>query len=220
MPKVVKRSRRRPRDSLTRQQVVLAALNLADRDGLESLTMPNLARALECGVMTIYGYVESKDDLLGAIAQLGLSDLKLARPLPDKREAILVAWGRGLRQTLIAHPSLPAIFLAQAVVGRAIFRGLEALLGRLTTAGMTTAASARAVYAVLIYTTGFLAWELPRTARRPADDYAAMWRQEYARLVPGEFPLTGSVLGELGDVAGEVQFELGLGALARGLTEV
>lgn len=197
-----------------------AALDLADREGIDSLTMPNLAGALECGVMTLYGYVESKDDLLGAIAQFGLVDLKLARPLPDEPRAILVAWGRGLRQTLIAHPSLPAIFLAQAVVGPAIFRGLEALLGRLTAAGMTTAASARAVYAVLIYTTGFLAWEIPRTARRPAGDYAGMWRQEYARLPPGEFPLSGSVLGELGDLASEVQFELGLGALARGLADV
>lgn len=197
--------------------MVRAALALADEKGLEALTMPNLARNLECGVMTIYGYVDSKEDLLGAIAQLGLVDLKLARPVPETVDGILKAWGRGLRQTLIAHPSLPAIFLAQPVIGQAIFRGLEALLGRLKAAGMSPAAGAPAVYAVLIYTTGYLAWEIPRTMRAPAADYAAGWRRQYAQLPPGEFPLSGSVLEELANVAGESQFELGLEALATGL---
>ncbi|HTD79067.1 MAG TPA: helix-turn-helix domain-containing protein, partial [Chloroflexota bacterium] len=63
---------RRPRGSLTREQVVDAALQLADQHGFEALSMPTLARRLECGVMTIYGYVDSKEDLLDAIALRGL----------------------------------------------------------------------------------------------------------------------------------------------------
>jgi TetR/AcrR family tetracycline transcriptional repressor len=208
---------RRPRGSLTREQVVEAALALADRDGLDALTMPNLARRLECGVMTIYGYINSKEDLLDAIAQTGLRDLRLPRPLPSELEGILLAWGRGLRQVLIEHPSLPVIFLAQAVVGPAIFRGVEALLGRLGQAGMAPPAGVHAIYAVLTYTTGFVAWEIPRTQRQPEAAYAASWRREFAGLPPADFPLAGGALNELGQVAGEAQFELGLTALAAGL---
>jgi AcrR family transcriptional regulator len=197
--------------------VVEAALTLADRDGLDALTMPNLARRLECGVMTIYGYIESKEDLLDAIAQRGLRDLRLPRPLPIEREGILLSWGRGLRMLLIEHPSLPVIFLAHAVVGPGIFRGVEALLGRLGVAGMAPPAGVRAIYAVLIYTTGFVAWELPRTRQQPQAAYAASWRREFASLPPADFPLAGGVLDELGRVAGEEQFELGLTALAAGL---
>src|SRR5438045_2555536 len=72
---------RRRRGSLTRQQVVEAALQLADQDGLEALTIQTLARRLECGVMTVYGYIDNKEDLLDAIAQRGLADLQLQRPL-------------------------------------------------------------------------------------------------------------------------------------------
>src|SRR6185312_11736861 len=181
--------KRRPRGSLNRDQVVEAALKLADEEGLEALTMPTLARRLECGVMTLYGYVANKDDLLAAIAQRGIRDLRLERPLPAQAAGLLVAWGRALRLTLLEHPSLPVIFLSQAVVGPGILRGVEALLAALGRTGMPPARAARAVYAVLIYATGFVAWEIPRTRRRPQAAYAAEWRREYAGLAPGEFPL-------------------------------
>lgn len=48
--------------------------------------------------------------------------------------------------------------------------------------------------------------------------YAASWRQVFATLPPNEFPITGAVLGELGAVAGEEQFEFGLTALTDGLS--
>lgn len=217
---VKKRKLRRPRGSLTRDQVVQAAFELADKEGIDALTMPNLARRLDCGVMTIYGYVRSKEDLLGAIAQIGLRDLRLPQPPPAQLDQILVAWGRSLRLTLLAHPSLPMIFLSQPVLGPAIFRGIEALLGRLAQAGMQPAVGAHAIYAVLTYATGFVAWEIPRTHRQPEAAYAASWRREFAGLPPDGFRLTGTVLDELGKVGGEKQFEIGLAALAAGLAHV
>lgn len=208
---------RLPRGSLTREQVVEAALALADQQGLEALTMPALARHLGSGVMTIYGYIQDKEDLLDAIAQRGLADLRLPRPLPGEPAEILLAWGRALRRILLEHPSLPVIFLSRAVIGPGIFRGLEALLGGFGRAGTPPATAVQAIYAVLTYTTGFVAWELPRTRRQPEAVYAAAWRREFAGLPAGEFPLTEDALGELSRVAGEEQFELGLAALVEGL---
>jgi TetR/AcrR family tetracycline transcriptional repressor len=197
--------------------VVEAALGLADQDGLEALSMQNLARRLECGVMTIYGYVDSKEDLLDAIALRGLRDLQLPRPLPRNPEDLLVSWGRALRLTLIQHPSLSVIFLSRAVIGPGILRGIEALLGPLGQGGMPAAAAVHAIYAVLTYTTGFVAWEIPRTHQQPQAAYATSWRRELANLPPHELPIVGGVLDELGHVAGEAQFELGLTALGAGL---
>jgi TetR/AcrR family tetracycline transcriptional repressor len=196
--------------------VVEAALALADHEGLEALSMQNLARRLESGVMTIYGYIDSKEDLLDAIAQRGLRDLRVPRP-PDEAEAVLASWGRALRLTLLEHPSLPVIFLSQAVIGPGIFRGIEALLGPLGEAGMPAAAGVHALYAILTYTTGFVAWEIPRTRRQPQAEYAASWRREFATLPPADFPIASTVLEELAHVAGEEQFEVGLAALAAGL---
>jgi TetR/AcrR family tetracycline transcriptional repressor len=76
--------------------------------------MQNLARPIECGVMTICGYVDSKEELLDAIALSGLGDLRLTRPLPADPKAVLVSWGRALRWTLIDRP--PGDHLAPAGV--------------------------------------------------------------------------------------------------------
>jgi AcrR family transcriptional regulator len=213
------RRSRRPRGSLTREQVVEAALRLADREGVEALTMPALAGELECGVMTLYGYVHDKDDLLDAIAVRGLADLRLAPPLPVQPAAVLTEWGRALRTALLAHPSMGLIFLNRVVIGPAIFTGLEALLRALVRGGMPPSAGVHAVYAVLIYTAGFVAWEIPRTRLRPPSAYAAAWRREFADLPPAGFPLTETVLDELSLVAAGPQFELGLAALSAGLAQ-
>jgi TetR/AcrR family tetracycline transcriptional repressor len=210
--------RRRARGSLTRDQVVEAALELADERGIEALTMQTLSRRLDCGVMTIYGYVANKEDLLNAISQRGLANLRLARPLPTDPTGLLIAWGRALREALVQHPSLPMIFLSQAVVGPGIFRGIEAMLSALGRVGMPPGTAVHATYAVVTYTTGFAAWEVPRTRRQPQSRYAAEWRREFAGLNPDDFPLSGSVLEELPKVAGSEQFETGLAALAFGLT--
>lgn len=212
------RRRRLARGSISREQVVEAALGLADHRGLESLSMPNLARSLGCGVMTIYGHVDSKEDLLDAIAQRGLADLRLPRPMPTDVAGILEAWGRALRANLLEHPSLPVIFLTQPVIGPGIFHGVDRLLIALERAGMPPAAGLHAVYAVMTYTTGFVAWEIPRTHHQPQSAYASKWRLEFARLASTDFQLIGGVLDDLGQVAGERQFNVGLRALASGLT--
>lgn len=212
------RPARRPRGSLTREQIIDAALRLADEEGLEALSMPILARRLACGVMTLYGYIENKEDLLDAIALRGLADLRLPQPLPSESDEILLAWGWALRQNLLQHPSLPMIFISRTVIGPGIFRGVEMLLAALGRVGMAPAAGAHAIYAILIYTTGFVAWESPRTRRQPESDYALAWRQQFASVDAANYPLTGSALSELARVASPEQFELGLAALAAGLT--
>lgn len=179
--------------------------------------MPALAGRLGCGVMTLYGYVRSKDELLEAIGQRGLADLALPRPLPADAEGVLAAWGRGMRATLLRHPALPVIYMDQPVVGPGILRGVEALLRALDGTGYPPDRGVHAIYAVLIYTIGFVAWELPRTRRMSPDAYAARWRQVAAGLPPAEFPFSSKAIEDLGLVAGDEQFELGLIALARGL---
>ncbi|MGP2440107.1 TetR/AcrR family transcriptional regulator [Streptomyces sp. JW3] len=55
---------RRPRGSIDADMIVRGAFELARRDGLDSLSMPNLAAHLGTGVTSIYWYFKSKDELL------------------------------------------------------------------------------------------------------------------------------------------------------------
>ena len=118
---------------------------------------------------------------------------------------------------MLEHPVLPAIFNDQPIVGPGILRGVEALLGALARTDYPPPAGVHAIYAVLTYTVGFVGWELPRTRLEPEESYERAWRQVAAQLSPTDFPLATRVLDELGKVAGEIQFEIGLAALSNGL---
>ena len=77
MSSTAEKKRRRPRGELTREQVLSAALELADVEGLDGLTMRRLAEELGCGTMTLYTHVASRDDLLNGVVGLVIERLDL-----------------------------------------------------------------------------------------------------------------------------------------------
>ena len=54
---------------LDRQQVVRAAITIADHQGLDALTMRRVADKLGAGTMSLYWYVRSKDELIELMGQ-------------------------------------------------------------------------------------------------------------------------------------------------------
>ena len=211
---------RRPRGSLTREAVVEAALALVDAEGIDALSMPRLARQIDAGVMTLYHYVGSKSELLEAVALRAIAEVRLQDLQAKDASAILLDWGRGMREVLLAHPGVAGVLAHQAVIGQGIFRGMEGLLGRLQPAGVDVERGVRAVYAVLIYTLGFVLWETPRVHEQPPSAYTIQWRAEFARLPEDQLPHVALALPYLGTLASEAQFEFGLQALVTGLTQV
>jgi AcrR family transcriptional regulator len=208
---------RRPRGSLTREAVVEAALALVDAEGLEALSMPRLARQLGAGVMTLYGYVRSKQELLDAVAMRAIAEVRVRGLDTADGPAILLDWGRALRRALLAHPGVAGVLVRRSVIGPGIFRGLEMLLTPLGREGFAPEGAARAIYAVLIYTLGFVLWETPRAREQSEGAYAAQWREGFAALPAGQFPRVAGALPYLGTLASEAQFEVGLRALVAGL---
>jgi len=208
---------RRPRGSLVREAVVEAALALVDAEGIDALSMPRLARQLDAGVMTLYGYVRSKQELLDAVALRAIAEVRIPELNAGDGRAILLGWGRGMRRMLLSHPGVAGVLARRSVLGAGIFRGLEILLGPLQRHGFATEEAVRAIYAVLIYTLGFDIWEAPRTREQPEGAYAALWREEFARLPVGQFPHVAAALTHLSTVASEAQFEFGLQALVAGI---
>lgn len=84
-------ARRGPRQGLSVDRVVRAAIAVADAEGLEAVTMRRLASDLGVAPMTLYGYVPGKAELL----DLMLDDRYGAMPRPS--------WGRlGWRRRLTA----------------------------------------------------------------------------------------------------------------------
>jgi AcrR family transcriptional regulator len=55
---------------LSRQRILLAAIEIADRDGLGALSMRKLARVLGVEAMSLYNHVANKDELLDGMVDL------------------------------------------------------------------------------------------------------------------------------------------------------
>src|SRR5688500_13865401 len=70
---------RADRGTLTREQILHAAIDLLDDRGMAGLTMRNLATALGTKPMTLYTHVRSKDDLIDGVLELVFDEV----PFPE-----------------------------------------------------------------------------------------------------------------------------------------
>jgi AcrR family transcriptional regulator len=100
---VERRPARGPKPALTIEGIVGAALVLADRDGLAALSMARIAKELGFTTMSLYRYVQSKDELLMLITDAALGPPPEMTGVDDWR-AGLDRCARALRAAYQAHP--------------------------------------------------------------------------------------------------------------------
>src|SRR5262245_50269191 len=72
---------------LSRDQVLRAALAIADEGGLGALTMQSLGRRLGVVAMSLYRHVRNKDDVLGGLVDLVFDEIEIPSA-PDWRTAM------------------------------------------------------------------------------------------------------------------------------------
>ena len=66
------RGTRGPKRGLTLERIVAAGIEVAARDGLEAVSMAGVAEELGAGTMSLYRYVDSKDELLTLMVDTAL----------------------------------------------------------------------------------------------------------------------------------------------------
>lgn len=100
-----------PRPSLTTHQIATAAVEIADAEGLDAVTMRRLASTLGVAPMAAYRYVSGKDDVLELMVDLVYGELEL----PDAagwRETMRALATR-TRALMLQHRWLGQLFAAQ-----------------------------------------------------------------------------------------------------------
>src|SRR5438094_10429967 len=70
-------ARSRPRVRLSTERVLRAAIPIADKRGIEALTMRNLAEELGVEAMTLYYYVAKKDEIVNGILDLVVAEIEV-----------------------------------------------------------------------------------------------------------------------------------------------
>jgi AcrR family transcriptional regulator len=143
-----------PRTPLTSERVLQAAVALADREGVGSLSMRRLAKEVGVEAMSLYHHVPGKQALLDGMVDLVFGEIELPAADGDWRAAMRRR-AVSAREVLARHPWAISLMESRRTPGPANLRHHDAVLGCLRRAGFPVALTAHAYSILDAYIYGF-----------------------------------------------------------------
>lgn len=181
---------------LSKQRVVAEAIRLADRDGVDGLSMRRLADVLGSGAMSLYYYVANKEQLLDAMIDVVFAEIDLP-PLDSDWQTAMRTRSASARQVLGRHRWAIGLMESRTTPGPANLRHHEAMTACLRRAGFSVAMATHANWLLDSYVYGFALQEAGM-AFHDADELAEMVEDVYLpQLPPEEFPYLSESAGAL-----------------------
>jgi AcrR family transcriptional regulator len=174
-----------PRPPLTRQRVLEAALALADRGGIESLSMRKLAQELGVEAMSLYHHVANKDEILDGLVDIVFGEIALPSG-PDWRSAMRQR-AVSAREALRRHPWATPLMESRATPGPANLGHHDAVLGVLRGAGFPVELTAHAYSLLDAYIYGFALQEASLPFSTP-EETAEVASSIMAEMAAGAYP--------------------------------
>lgn len=202
-----------PGEGLSTQRVVAEAIRLADREGVDGLSMRRLAGELGAGAMSLYHYVANKDELLDAMVDVVFTEIELPAHDADWRAAMHQR-AVSTREALTRHPWAIVLMESRTTPGPANLRHREAVTSSLRRAGFSVALTTHANWLLDSYVYGFALQEasLPSDT---ADELEKLTESVFLPQLPEEeFPYLSesarSLIAEGYDPTAEFLFGLDL----------
>jgi len=219
----------RGRPRLTRDEIVDAAIAVADAEGAEALTMRRIAQVLRSGTMSLYWHVSGKEHLLELMRDMLMAEIEVPEPSGDWR-ADLHATAVNGRAMLRRHPWLMDFIGARPPLGPGTIANLERSLGILAGLRLTPAAAFDVLIAVNTYVSGVVLRETQEIRAQQAERESGIdveqaladrmaWRDKLAAT--GLFPALVEMLDNNVDPDApetmDERFEFGLECLLDGI---
>ncbi|MGH3678984.1 MAG: TetR/AcrR family transcriptional regulator [Natronosporangium sp.] len=215
---------RGPRPGLSLDQIVAAAIAVADRDGVDALSMRRVAAELGVGTMSLYRYVPGKAELLDLMLdQVSDPSHTCARAAGADWRGVLEITARGNRDLYLAHPWLLQVNWSRPVFGPNTLAGVELVVAGLARIGLTDKERVMAMIAIDSYVTGFVRSQILHS--RAADDTGVSDEEFWAQQTPvleqamgtGDYPALAELAGDSFSSGWEENFEFGLQRLLEGV---
>lgn len=202
------------REPLNRERVLRAAIALADRDGLEALTMRRLGQEVGVEAMSLYNHVKNKNDILDGIVDLVLGDIDV----PPSGTHWKVAMRRrsiSAHEVLVAHPWAAVQIMSRFNIGPGMTRYLDATLGRLRESGFSVESALDAWHTLDSHLYGFTLQQL--NLPFAADEAPRVSSHVLGGLSMDEFPHVVEVITHVMQSGRVESFEYGLDLILDGL---
>ena len=169
---------------MSRERVLRAAIDFADANGIDSLSMRKLARELGVEAMTLYYYVANKQDLLEGMTDLVAAEIELPAEDLDWKAATR-SRATSAHAVLVRHHWATPLWM-RVMIGPARMRYMDAALGVYRRAGLTPASTELAFHAVENHVVGYALQEVSFPLE--ADDLAEAARGFLDKLPADDYP--------------------------------
>jgi AcrR family transcriptional regulator len=208
-----------PRIPLSKERLLRAAIDLADKGGIESLSMRKLGQELGVEAMSLYNHVRGKDDILDGIADVVVSEIEECPSGADwktsMRQRVISA-----RKVLLRHPWAPRVIQSRASPSPAMLRYLESVIRILREGGFSIDMAHHAMHVLGSRVLGFTQDLFDDSEELgPGPEVAAILARELGDKYPylTEMAMVVSHDGGLGGCDDEVEFEFALDLILDGL---
>lgn len=175
-----KKSPQQSKSPLNRTKVLKQAMRLADKGGIEQLSMRKLAQSLNVEAMSLYNHVKNKDDVLDGMVGLVIEQFELPKSGKDWKKELKVS-ANSMHAVLLQHRWAAQLLISRVITGEAMMRNADAWIGCFYKAGLSYVMADHAWNAVTNHIYGFTLTQI----NSPVDvvDYAKS-AEQYLPLVP------------------------------------
>ncbi len=211
-----------PRLPLSRERVLRAAVELADREGIEGLSMRRLGAELGVEAMALYRHVGNKEQLLDGMVDLVVSEIAPPSNGEDWkqvfRERVLSA-----RQAMLRHPWASAAIVSRTKASLPMMAYMDSMAGILRDGGFSVDLAHHALHVLGSRVLGFVQ-ELYDDSNTPTVDRAEM--AQMREQIAGQFPRIVEIMAQVAHDESTIvgtgcddqwEFEFGLDLILDGL---
>jgi AcrR family transcriptional regulator len=207
------------RAPLTKDRVLQAAIELADRDGIDAVSMRKLGQELGVEAMALYRHVRDKDDILDGAVDRVVGEI--GRPeLDDDWKTAMRRLALAGRAVMLRHPWAPAVLVDRQNVGPATLGHIDQVLAILKRGGFPIELAHHALHVLGSRILGFTQDPFNDAAdSRPDPETALVQARALAAAYPsvGELALAATHEGALGGCDDDFEFAFGLDLILEGL---
>lgn len=195
------RAPRGPRPAHSRAEIAAAAVKIADARGMDGVSMRAVAAEIGMGTMSLYNYVQRKDDLFDLMVDRTVAEVELAPPPSGDWRADLHGLARRTRDVMRAHPWFARTLTLRVSFGPNVIRYSEYFLSLLDQAGldsrtmMETMPRVNVMISSLVNAEVMDAEAVRASGVTPEQWYTAQFAHLRSILATGEHPLFAKVFG-------------------------
>ena len=215
------RSSQRREESLTRESIIEASIELLDSNGESGQTFRALSEQLATGPGAIYWHIANKSDLLNAACDAIVARTMNAPIVSATPEATIRALALGVFDAIDAHPWVGSA-LTRVPGHLPMVRVLERIGQQVRALGVPDDQQWEAVSALMAYILGVSGQnaangQLARTRGLDRSDFLEKLSTVWLQLDPEEYPFARSVAKQMRDHDDRVDFLAGIDVILRGI---